>query len=388
VGISGNLKTMQLPELLQWLAMSQKTGTLLIEGHGVQKRVFFQNGRIVFTSSTDQREYLGQFLVSHGYITEEELKKSMEVQEESKILLGRILVMINAISETDLLRLMRRKAEESIYDVFLWADGNFEFVEGAQLDLKMVPLSLEVTGILFEGLQRFDEWRRIRERVPDASVVPVITRPLNLDVLPEREKLIVPYIDGQRSIEEIALHTHNAEFAVSRFIYEGLTEGKMALAEAAPRQEKVVATGGGSVETDVEHFLQRGQATLKEDPQAAYRMFKVASDLDPADGRATEAVRDAEREIRAALERDGVTGEKIPEVSIAIPELTERTFSPHEGFVLSRINGQWDVKSITKISPIKELEVLMIFHRFSRDGVIRWKKAQGPSPPSPGKGGR
>jgi hypothetical protein len=377
VGISGNLKTMQLSELLQWLALGQKTGILLIEGHGIQKRLYFRNGRINFTSSSDRREYLGQFLVSHGYITENELKKAMEVQEESKILLGRILVMINAISETDLLRLMRRKAEESIYDIFLWEDGTFEFIDGEQPDLKMVPLSLDLTSIILEGLHRYDEWKRIRDLVPDSSVVPMITRPLNLDVLAERERLIVPHIDGQRSVEEIALQTHNAEFAVARFVYEGLTSGSMVLAEAVPRRAAVVAAGSGSVETEVEHFLQRGKASLKEDPQAAYRMFKVASDLAPADGRAAEAVRDAEREIRAAIEKDGVTGEKVPELAIAVSELTERTFSPHEGFVLSRINGQWDVKSVMKISPMKDLEVLMIFQRLWKDGVIRWKKPAG-----------
>ncbi len=373
MGISGNLKTMQLSELLQWLALSQKTGTLQIDGHGVQKRLFFQNGRINFTSSSDQREYLGQFLVSHGYITEEELKKAMEVQEESKILLGRILLMINAISETDLIRLMRRKAEESIYDVFLWEDGTFEFHDGEQPDMKMVPLSLDLTSVILEGLHRYDEWKRIRDRVPDATVVPILTRPINLDTLAERERLIVPQVDGQRSIEEIALQTHNAEFPVSRFVFECLSEGTMVLAQA-PRKKKAAAAGGGQADTDVEHFLKRGQASLKEDPQAAYRMFKVASDLDPADGRASEAVRGAEREIRSSLEREGVTGDKIPELAISVPELTERTFSPHEGFVLSRINGQWDVKSITKISPIKELEVLMIFQRLWKDRVIRWKK--------------
>jgi hypothetical protein len=374
VGISGNLKTMQLSELLQWLALGQKTGSLLIEGHGVEKRLYFQNGRINFTSSSDQREYLGQFLVSHGYITEDELKKAMEVQEESKILLGRILLMINAISETDLLRLMRRKAEESIFDVFLWDDGNFEFIDGEQPDLKMVPLSLDLTSIILEGLHRYDEWKRIRERVPDATVVPTLVRPINLENLADRERLMVHQIDGQRSIEEIALQTHSAEFAVSRFIFECLSDGSVALAQSVVRRRKVAATSGGSTDTDVEHFLQRGQASMKEDPQAAYRMFKVARDLDPADGRAAEAVRDAEREIRGALERDSVTGEKIPELALSIPELTERTFSPHEGFVLSRINGQWDVKSIAKISPIKELDVLMIFQRLWKDGVIRWKK--------------
>jgi hypothetical protein len=365
---------MQLSELLQWLALGQKTGTLRIEGHGVQKRLYFENGRILFTSSSDQREYLGQFLVSHGYITEDELKKAMEVQEESKILLGRILLMINAISETDLLRLMRRKAEESIYDVFLWEDGSFEFIEGSQPDFKMVPLSLDLTSIILEGLHRYDEWKRIRVRVPDVSVVPMITRPLNLEQLSERERLIVPRIDGQSTIEEIALQTHNAEFAVARFVYEGLNNGTMALAESVPARRTAVAADRGAVETDVEHFLERGKASLKEDPQAAYRMFKVASDLDPADGRAAEAVRDAEREIRACFQRDGLTGEKIPELAISITDLTERTFSPHEGFVLSRINGQWDVKSIMKISPMKELEVLMIFQRLWKDGVIRWHR--------------
>ncbi|HTO88156.1 MAG TPA: DUF4388 domain-containing protein [Thermoanaerobaculia bacterium] len=371
MGISGNLNTMQLSELLQWLSLGQKTGTLLIEGKGIEKRVYFQNGRINSSSSSDQREYLGHFLVSHGYITEEELKMAMEVQEESNILLGKILVMINAIAETDLLRLMRKKAEESIYDVFLWEAGNFEFVDGELPELKMVPLSLDVTGIIMEGLRRFDEWKRIRVEVPDNQVVPRILKPLNLDTLSEQEKLIVPYVDGQRTVEEIALHTHNAEFNVSRLVFEGMRAGTMGLVEASARRR--VATGGAAAEEEVELFLQRGMAQLQRDPQAAYRMFKVASDLNPADGRAAEGIRDAERIIKQSLEKDGIKGEKVPELAIPISEITERTFSPHEGFVLSRINAQWDVKSIMKISPIRELEVLMIFQKFLKDGVIRWK---------------
>jgi hypothetical protein len=374
VGITGNLKTMQLSELLQWLSLGQKTGTLLIDGHGVEKRIYFQDGRINSSSSSDQREYLGHFLVSHGYITEEELKMAMEVQEESNILLGKILVMINAISEPDLLRLMRKKAEESIYDVFLWEEGDFEFVDGDLPDLKMVPLSLDVTGIIMEGMRRYDEWQRIRLRVPDNSVVPQIVRPLNLEELSEREKLIVPYIDGQRTIEAIALQTHNAEFNVARLVFEGLRNETMTLAEMEHPTRVVVAAGGGAHENEVEQFLARGKAHLKEDPQKAYKMFKVASDLDPSDGRAAEAIRHAEREIKSALEKDGITGEKIPELDIPISKLTEMPFSPHEGFVLSRINGSWDVKSIMKISPIKELEVLMIFQAFKKSGVIRWKK--------------
>jgi uncharacterized protein DUF4388 len=364
---------MQLSELLQWLSMGQKTGTLLIEGHGVEKRVYFQGGRINSSSSSDQREYLGHFLVSHGYITEEELKMAMEVQEESNILLGKILVMINAISETDLLRLMRKKAEESIYDVFLWEEGNFEFVDGELPDLKMVPLTLDVTGIIMEGLRRYDEWQRIRLRVPDDKVVPQIIRPLSLDELSEQEKLMMPYIDGSRTIEEIALQTHNAEFSVARLVFEGLGTGTLALVQA-PAAKQAVAGGGVEVEDDAERFLQRGFDKLKEDPEAAYRMFKVASDLNPSDGRATNAIRDAERLIKANLETAGVKHSAVPELAIPLAEVTAQTLSPQEGFVLSRINGVWDVKAIMQISPMRELDVLMIFQRFLKAGVIRWKK--------------
>jgi len=363
---------MQLSELLQWLSLGQKTGTLLIEGHGVEKRIYFQEGRINSSSSSDQREYLGHFLVSHGYITEEELKMAMEVQEESNILLGKILVMINAISETDLLRLMRKKAEESIYDVFLWEEGSFEFVDGQLPDLKMVPLSLDVTGIIMEGLRRFDEWRMIRNRVPDDKVIPQIVRPLELAELSEREKLIVPYIDGSRSIEEIALQTHNAEFSVARMVFEGLRTGSMMLIEAP--EDLRDADAVNEVQSEAERFYQKGLQTMREDPQGAYRMLKVASDLDPSDGRTAEAIRDAERLIKVNLEKDGVKPNAIPELAIPVAELTERTFSPQEGFVISRINGQWDVKSIMKISPMKELDVMMIFQRMLKSGVIKWKK--------------
>jgi hypothetical protein len=270
---------------------------------------------------------------------------------------------------------MRKKAEESIYDVFLWTEGSFEFVDGDFPEQKMVPLSLDVTGIVMEGMRRYDEWQLIRQRVPDSTVVPDIVRPLDIEKLGDREKLIIPYLDGVRSIEEVALQTHNAEFVVSKLVAEGLRTGSMRLVEGrrAPAAAAPIPAGG----SEVDHFLQRGRAQLKEDPHAAYRLFKVAHELDQADGRTSEALREAERAIKAALDRDGVSGERVPELAIALPALTKRSFTPHEGFVLSRINGQWDVKSIMKISPMKELDVLMIFQKLLRDGVIRWKPKAG-----------
>src|SRR5438876_1818432 len=104
MGVSGNLKTMLPGDLLQWLSLGQKTGTLVVANKSVEKKIFFTAGRVISSASNDPRDYLGQFLISHGYITEQELMKAMEVQHQSGILLGKILVMIDVISESDLVR--------------------------------------------------------------------------------------------------------------------------------------------------------------------------------------------------------------------------------------------------------------------------------------------
>ncbi len=42
-------------------------------------------------------------------------------------------------------------------------------------------------------------------------------------------------------------------------------------------------------------------------------------------------------------------------------ELANMELEPREGFVLSRLNGKWNVQSILKICPMGEQEALAIF---------------------------
>src|SRR5512140_2615147 len=228
----GNLRTMQLSELLQWLSMGQKTGTLVVRGTPGEKRIYFQGGRIISSSSTLEREYLRHFLVAYGYITEEELTKAMEVQHESKILLGKILVMIGAIQESELADLIRLTASETIYDVFLWTEGAFEFIDGELPQMPMIPISADVTGIVMEGLRRYDEWQRIRTRLKTSREIPAVIAPIDIESLPERERLMLHAIDGGQSIAQIAELTHNPEFCVARFVWELLEAGQAELVGA------------------------------------------------------------------------------------------------------------------------------------------------------------
>ncbi len=86
------------------------------------------------------------------------------------MLLGKILSTIGAISEQDVHRMLRLKAEESIYDVFSWPEGDFRFLDQQLPTANMVPISIDVTGLVLEGMQRFDEWKRIREIDPVVAI--------------------------------------------------------------------------------------------------------------------------------------------------------------------------------------------------------------------------
>jgi len=62
--------------------------------------------------------------------------------------------------------------------------------------------------------------------------------------------------------------------------------------------------------------------------------------------------------------------EKVPVLRLTAMALAQQHFDPQEGFVLSRINGQWDVRSLLKLVPMSEDDVLLIFVRLLDRQVI------------------
>jgi hypothetical protein len=375
--LTGKL-TMNAADLFQWVSLGQKSGTLVVARESVEKKIFFRNGRVISSASNDPREYLGQFLMSHGYLSEPELTKAMEVQRQSGILLGKILVMIEVISEEDLQRLMRRKAEEEIYDVFLWNDGQFHFVDDELPKNEMIPLQVDVTGIVMEGTRRMDEWSRIRSVIASDDAVPVLQRAVDDASLTDVERTIINVVDGRRTIAEIVLESRSSSFVVSSALCQRIREGVIRLMESAlapvvveepapPPQPAVQMTE----DEEIVSLLTRAQQALRaRDFEKAQRLLRAAQNLDPNHPRVRASVKGAETVIINELKSAGVGDSKVPRVAKPLEELTSMNFTPNEGFLLSRINGTWDIDSLVKISPIREPDALLIFYKLWKDGII------------------
>ncbi|MEK6374066.1 MAG: DUF4388 domain-containing protein [Acidobacteriota bacterium] len=379
MGVSGNLKTMLPGDLLQWLSLGQKTGTLIVTKKAIEKKIFLKRGRVISSASNDPREYLGQFLMSHGYMSEPELMKAMQVQAESGIFLGKILVMIDVIDEESLQRLMRRKAEEAIYDIFLWREGDFRFIDDELPTMEMIPLQVDVTGLIMEGTRRVDEWQRIRLIIPNDTLIPTMARALDGEPLDDAQRMIVNAIDGRRTVADIVLESRSSTFVVCETLYRLVRDGTVTLVDAEPAKAAAIreerpTTGQMAAfreEDEVESLVQRAQQALRaKEYEKVQRLLRAAENIDPNQARVRSAIKGAEAAILADLHRQGLVESRVPRVVKALEDITEMNFTPNEGFMLSRINGQWDIGSLIKISPIREPDAMLIFYKLWKDGVI------------------
>jgi hypothetical protein len=64
---------------------------------------------------------------------------------------------------------------------------------------------------------------------------------------------------------------------------------------------------------------------------------------------------------------------KIPYFLIPEAALMRHNLTHEEGFVASRINGKWDIKSIVMLSPLRELVILQVIDKMIKMGLIALK---------------
>jgi len=366
MGITGNLKTMVLSDIFQWLANGRVTGTLVVSNGEVVKSIYFRDGAIVSCNSTDPREFLGHFLVSHGCIGEHELAAAVGEQDRSGEMMGKILVDQGAVSEAELQRMLALKAEESIFELFLWEGGQFRFLDDQLPAYELVPISLNVTSVTLEGIRRVDEWARIRRFIPSAQCVPVAVRDLLEGETDEARRNVLEQVNDDRTVEEICLQTHSSEYFASEILFQKAAGGRLKLV-----RPRVVATPAAAPGTAAAELLAEARTRLKElDVEQALRRLRAAGSLQPDDRELGREIKAVESEIRAKLQEAGVERGGVPVLAGKPAALGGMSLTPEEGFILSRIGGGSDLGSILKISPLPELEALVVFWKLVKAGLV------------------
>ncbi len=369
MGIEGNLKTMALTDIFQWLSNGRYSGTLLVSNREVVKSIFFRDGEIVSCNSTNPKEFLGHFLVGHGYIDEGKLATAVGEQEQSGDLLGNILVEQGAISSRDLEKMLALKAEESIFELFHWEEGQFRFIDGELPTYEMVPISLNVTSLTLEGIRRIDEWARIREIIPSAQCVPVSVGDLVEGETDGARRAVLELVDDDRTVEEIGLQTHSSEYFVCEILFQKARRGLLKVVRPRLLSGQVPATAAPA--TSAAGLVSESRLLVEQhEYEQALRRMRAAASLEPNNHEMTHDIRALEAEIRAEIEGRGIEAAGVPRLKKSLAEMQSMDFSPQEAFILSRINGFTDIGSILKISPLPELDALVVFWKLMEGDTV------------------
>ncbi len=184
MAFQGSLQELPLPDILQLVAVSGKTGSFTIENGSEIGQIFLENGHIVHA------------------------------------------------------RMGRLEGEEAVYELAIWPEGEFLFTPGEVPGPRTISKSN--TSLLMEAARRIDEWQVLARRVPSTALVPVFAEDggktsISLNPL---EWAVIRKIDGRRSIEQIAVALGSSPFETAKVVYGLVTSGLVDLGDDPGRRHR------------------------------------------------------------------------------------------------------------------------------------------------------
>jgi Domain of unknown function (DUF4388) len=372
-GLLGDLATMPLRDLVAYLGNRKATGTLLVERPDERHQVVIRDGAVIQAGSNAPREYLAQFLMNMGMITEDEYTEAFQQQLSTKVALGKILVDSGKVPEDAVRNALSLKFREALLGCFDWTDGRFTFTPGeAASPVHGLDVSVSLLDVHREADLRQTAWRAIREVFPTGRVRLRIDRE-QLAGPPEAGSLddrMYALIDEGATIDDLVLGLHSTDF----FLYQRLFAlHRLGAISVLPTESPTVPTAVPEVlgsEQGPDEILRAAQAfytsgNVGDAAALARRAYEVSPSAQTAN-----FLRQAEAALADHLKAELVHGGKVPHLKVSPSLVRQMPLSAPERYLLSRIDGQRTVEAIVQVSPIHELDALKCFKGFVDQGLI------------------
>jgi hypothetical protein len=170
MGISGSLKDVSVADVMQFIHLGRRTGTLLLTHGGEKAMIGFHGGRLV-SAQAPRTPKLGDLLVSSGMIDRRILDGAIRAQNEEleRRSLGQILISSGSIDAEGLRQVIARQIEQAVSEVMIWEAGNFEFAIDDLRPIDDIALypsdvlpgaDINTQMVLLEAARIFDERNR------------------------------------------------------------------------------------------------------------------------------------------------------------------------------------------------------------------------------------
>lgn len=151
---SGNIQDAPLPAVFEELGARKFTGTLVVRSDDAEKTVHLKEGQIVFATSTDSNDRLGEILIKAGKLTREHLETALVLLKKTAGFkkLGALLVEKGFVTPKDLFTGLKTQVKEIIYSLFLLENATYRIEETFPTDI--IQLQINMQELITEIIQR------------------------------------------------------------------------------------------------------------------------------------------------------------------------------------------------------------------------------------------
>jgi hypothetical protein len=218
-------------DLLSFFNMFRKSGLLHFLLSGGNKTLCFQNGEIVYATSTFPEEEIGEILYRLGKIDRDVLQGARQFAN-GELPLGNILMNQNFITAKDLWAATRNQVETIVYNLFAFQDGSFVFVDTPLDEGQVVSLSMNTQNLIMEGLRRVDERAVYMQKVKSLDAIPVTTDKVPNDLDSISQKMVSLIQAGVSNVGELLRRSGSGEFDALRLLSQMVERGVVTMEEA------------------------------------------------------------------------------------------------------------------------------------------------------------
>ena len=362
---------MSVPDLLQFVAGGRKTGKLRFNRAKIVKEVYLENGLIIGATSNDPKEYLGQLLIHYGKLDEAQLRAALQVQREAGGRLGEILVSTGVLPQEAVLEILRIRTLDIIYDLFLWEDAHFELHDSEDPSDYFIRIEVPTTKVIMDGVYRIDEWKRYRTLIPSDRVLLELGAGWTSQLNASKEvRQVLYFVEKRMSVAEISYNMHASPFHVCGLLYDLVNQGIARVEGEVPESFQAPQVAADIQET-VPNLLATARAQIAAgEAESAVVNVQNVLEKEPNNTAARTLLFTAEESLIMQLYAAPLLPDAVPKLLMSEDGLTKQTLGPQEAFLLSRINNEWDVKSILSICPFREIDSLRMIKALLERGII------------------
>lgn len=227
---AGDLAEISAFRLLFRLTMARETGRLVVTQGDAKKEIFLVAGAPIFVGSNLPEERIGEYLVARKAITREQLNDALLLANNFGNHLGNTLMTLSIITPEAFYDHLVHQLREKIESTCVWAQGRYDFFQGALYHGPKVPVDLDVLALLADAARSRVTPTLARERLGARLTRPLMharKSPVALARVPLEAEELVLYdaMNDMATAEDLAAEHGERVLALTYFFLElGMVE--------------------------------------------------------------------------------------------------------------------------------------------------------------------